>query len=128
MEFRERLSWQAHASHVVGLRMHGNWLFSASEDRTVRLWDATTGAGLADFYGHGGGVLSLSVASDKLLWTGSRDHTVRSWDIAEVKARLRENSCMEIADRQSFQYEVAFSRTSAKAHKKSAKGAEKSKA
>eukprot|EP00931_Biecheleriopsis_adriatica_P093461 TRINITY_DN67202_c0_g1_i1.p1 TRINITY_DN67202_c0_g1~~TRINITY_DN67202_c0_g1_i1.p1 ORF type:complete len:489 (+),score=105.06 TRINITY_DN67202_c0_g1_i1:54-1469(+) len=113
--FYRRLLWQAHACHVESLCMSNDWLVSASEDRSVRLWEAATGQRLADYYGHNGGVLSMCLdVAGKLLVTGSRDHSIRSWDLAEVEQRLHETAAMEMCDRESFQYEVHFSRLSPK--------------
>ncbi|CAE8636388.1 unnamed protein product [Polarella glacialis] len=115
-----RCSWQAHSIHVIGLQSWGNWLLSTSEDRLVRIWDGLTGSFMAEFYGHSGGVLATCVVpADKLLWTGSRDWSIRSWDLAEVQLRSREQAAMGNCDRESMKYEVGVSR--AKALKKQAK-------
>ncbi len=58
----------------------GTRLCSGSEDRTVRVWDASTGAELACLREHRGGVTSIAWSPDGLsLASGSRDHTVRIW-------------------------------------------------
>merc|ERR1712113_1277613 len=78
------------------------WLVSASEDRSVSVWTPDDGRLLWEFYGHGGGILSLTYAPrERLLWSGSRDHSVRSWCLEDVGTTLREQEMMSQADSDS---------------------------
>lgn len=122
----EICSWKAHASQVSALRKWKTWLISASEDRAVRIWLPSTGQLLEEFRGHVGGVLQLSISErDKLVWSGSRDWTVRSWDLAEVEVRVWEKTQMAKVDAQSLAYEVAM-RAHVRALRKQKKGRSKS--
>ncbi|XRB14264.1 EF-hand domain-containing protein [Pseudoscourfieldia marina] len=59
----------------------GTRIVSASEDGTVRVWDATTGACLSVLEGHSDAVKSASYSSDGTrIVSASRDNTVRVWD------------------------------------------------
>ncbi|WUI01160.1 AAA family ATPase [Spirillospora sp. NBC_00431] len=61
----------------------GSLVATASSDRTVRVWDAGTGAEVAVLRGHEGPVVSVAWSPDGLrLATGSDDSTVRVWDAA----------------------------------------------
>ncbi len=82
--------WQAEAGHERGdLRGHTlaitslAWrpgvLASASEDGTVRWWNAD-GAQVKSFPAHGGGALSVAFASDGRLVTAGRDRLVKLWN------------------------------------------------
>ena len=52
-------------------------------DRTLRIWDAQSGAALAVIRGHTGSVTSLAYVPDSArVVTGSADETVRVWDTA----------------------------------------------
>jgi WD40 repeat protein len=65
---------------------------TASEDSTVKLWDARTGRETATLRGHAGPVLCLALAPDgRFLATGSNDRTVKLWDLdtLEERATLR---------------------------------------
>lgn len=58
--------------------------FSASADRTVRVWDAVYGRCLHVLEGHQRPVLSLA-ATDAHLFSGSYDHTIRAWDMGSMR-------------------------------------------
>jgi WD40 repeat protein len=59
----------------------GARVVTASNDRTARLWDATTGQEIIALRGHGTAVGSASFSPDGAsVVTASYDHTARLWD------------------------------------------------
>lgn len=67
----------------------GRQLVTASEDRTARLWDVTTGKLLRTFSGHKGGVRSVAFSPDgRVLATASVDQTAKMWDMATGRPLL----------------------------------------
>jgi WD40 repeat protein len=61
----------------------GTQIASASQDRTIRLWDVQTGNPLATLTGHSGRVLTVAFSSDGTrLVSGDSDNAVILWDAA----------------------------------------------
>ena len=59
----------------------GKRIVSASQDKTVRIWDAQTGKLLQTLEGHTGWVYSASFSPDgKRIDSASMDNTIRIWD------------------------------------------------
>ena len=94
-----------HADYVrcVAFSPDGHRLATASNDGTVKLWDAKTGAELRTFLGHTDYVLSVAFSPDGRRLASSGDKTVRLWD-AETGAEIR-----AIRAHTSFVWSVAFS-------------------
>jgi WD40 repeat protein len=58
-------------------------VLSGSSDKTVKLWDAATGALLRTFEGHSDGVTSVAFSAyGRRVVSTSRDDTMRIWDSA----------------------------------------------
>ena len=71
------LAWSADGSYVV----------TASDDKTVKLWDGATGVATSTFEGHESYVFCVALnPANTLLATGSFDETVKVWDVRVAKA------------------------------------------
>ena len=62
--------------------MYKRQVASGSDDKTVKLWDVTSGECLKTLIGHGKSVWTVSFSQDgKQLASGSDDKTVKLWDV-----------------------------------------------
>jgi WD40 repeat protein len=67
--------------YSVGFSSDGSRIVSGSGDKTVRIWDAVSGAALHTLQGHTDWVRSVAFSSDgSRIVSGSDDRTVRIWD------------------------------------------------
>jgi WD40 repeat protein len=85
------LSWVGHTSHITCLSYspNGRQIVSGSDDMTIRIWDAETGAISGEpLKGHTSGVTSVAYSPDsRYIVSGSYDETIRVWD-AETGAAV----------------------------------------
>ena len=66
----------------VAVSADGRLALSGSADRTVKVWDLTSGQELRTLAGHADGVNSVAVSADgRLALSGSDDRTVKVWDL-----------------------------------------------
>ncbi|GAB1540223.1 hypothetical protein NUACC21_28920 [Scytonema sp. NUACC21] len=79
---------EGHNSYVNSLAWgaDGKQLASGSSDKTIKIWDVTTGKQLRNLTGHNSYVNSLAWSADgKQLASGSSDKTIKLWDVATSK-------------------------------------------
>ncbi len=97
---RLKFTLVGHSSDIVCLLFSpdGSRLATASNDRTIKLWDTTTGREVFTLLGHTGGLRSLAFSPDgHRIISGGVDASARVWDatplppsvIAEHDARYR---------------------------------------
>jgi eukaryotic-like serine/threonine-protein kinase len=69
----------------------GSWVASAGQDSTVKVWDAKSGKLVHSFRGHTGLVSAVAFSPDgRRLFSGSRDKTVKVWDLSRLSHRARD--------------------------------------
>lgn len=80
------------SGHIMGVRALAisnrySYLFSGSEDKTVRCWDLertnlAAGCQIRNYHGHVGGIYAMALHPElDVLFTAGRDSAIRVWDI-----------------------------------------------
>lgn len=81
---------QGHANPINALllTLGNNQLISASADKTVKVWDLTSGEVLQTLRGHTSFINAIAVSPDgQQLASGSADGEIRLWDLASGETR-----------------------------------------
>jgi WD40 repeat protein len=90
---RELQALRGHTADVYAVAFSpddSRWIASAGEDSTVKIWDGGTGELVRSFRGHEALVGSVAFSIDgKRLFSASRDHTVKVWDLTQLSALPR---------------------------------------
>lgn len=105
-------------SGAAGAPLSGNLLASASRDRTIRIWDVTTGYCLRTLRGHGDWVRSISPSLDgRWLISTSSDQSARLWDLSQPDSNSQKQTfmahdhvieCCALAPSSSYQHLAAL--------------------
>lgn len=77
---------QQHKDTITGMsfRKGHNQLYSASNDRTIKLWNVDELSYIETLFGHQDSIMAVdSLAKEHCVSTGGRDRTVRLWKIVE---------------------------------------------
>jgi len=85
----ERMTGHMQLVNDVKFSPDSRIIASASFDKSIRLWNGTTGKFLGVLHGHVTGVYQIAWSADsRLLVSGSKDSTLKVWNIATKKMEL----------------------------------------
>jgi WD40 repeat protein len=92
---RELHTLRGHSGEVYTLAFspdaESRWVASAGEDSSIKIWESHAGKLVRSFRGHTGLVSSLAFSPDgRRLVSGSRDKTVKVWDVTQLQRSERE--------------------------------------
>ncbi|KXZ50190.1 hypothetical protein GPECTOR_17g827 [Gonium pectorale] len=91
VEFRCQHVFSGHGKAIASVKFapSGGLLATGSADKTVGLWNLTTGARLRTFSGHAAGISDVAWhPNERYLATAADDHSLKLWDV-ETGACLR---------------------------------------
>ena len=71
--------------HPTGFAPDGQWLVTASEDQTVRIWRAATGKSVAVLPHEAEVMIAIFSPGGPWIVTGTEDRVVRVWDTTSRK-------------------------------------------
>ncbi len=75
---------KGHTNRVISVAFspNGKAIASCSYDKTIRVWDASTGQCLHTLSGHSSRVWSVAFSPDgQTIASGSEDQTIKIWDV-----------------------------------------------
>jgi WD40 repeat protein len=71
------------------MEFNRGYLYLGCDDRKIRVYTWPELQEVEELAGHDDGIVSLAFA-DRMLYSGSFDHSIRSWDIKEMLQRIVE--------------------------------------
>lgn len=95
-------------------------VITGSDDRSIRLFDASNGQCLLVLIGHTDAVSSFSV-DNGVLYSGSYDRSIRSWQLQEALIRIQMRRTLKSFEAQKLEAEMVLEASSKKKKKKKGK-------
>lgn len=101
---------------IYTISLYKEWIFLGVDDKSIKIYSQNSLELLEELFGHEN-LVSCLVFNDFFLFSGSYDHTIRSWDLIEITNRIRERKLMEREELMSRKME-AYNKIMDKTRKK----------
>ncbi len=99
-----------HTNSVFALTMYNNFLVSASNDQTIKIWNLSTGAVIKNLEGHHRSIYSLlAVPQKRLLVSGADDGKLIFWDMNNFTSIERYQQHPSAVEALAFSNDKVFS-------------------
>ncbi len=85
---------EGHEGEIECVQFDDRFIVSGSQDKTIRVWDASSGSNYGILRGHDESVTCLQLDSD-LIVSGSSDTTIRLWEITSTRKRRNSKEISE---------------------------------
>ena len=83
-----RLCGHKNLVNQVRFSPNGQWIASASFDKSVKVWNGINGQFVCSFFGHVAPVYQVTWSADsRLVCSGSKDSTLKIWDLKTKKIK-----------------------------------------
>lgn len=79
---------------IYTISFYKDWVFLGLDDKSIKIYSQKSLELLEELFGHDN-LVSCLAFNELFLFSGSYDHTIRSWDLVEITNRIRERKIME---------------------------------
>eukprot|EP00003_Mantamonas_plastica_P006273 TRINITY_DN1509_c0_g2_i2.p1 TRINITY_DN1509_c0_g2~~TRINITY_DN1509_c0_g2_i2.p1 ORF type:complete len:280 (-),score=80.51 TRINITY_DN1509_c0_g2_i2:50-889(-) len=98
-KYLERMTGHQQLVNQVSFSPDGNYIASASFDKSIKIWDGKTGKFVGTCRGHVGAVYQVAWSSDsRMIASGSKDSTLKLWDLKKARRKKMLNELPGHAD------------------------------
>lgn len=111
------------AGWIFTINYYKNLIFIGPDDNSIKVYNPKTLELVEELFGHDD-LVNCLVFNEKFVYSGSYDHTIRTWDVIEIMNRIRERRNMQREELLSRKME-AYNKVMEKGKKKSKKNIEK---
>ena len=75
-------TYKGHSDFIKSIKVHGNFLFTASADKTIKKYDIQTGQEVSVFKAHTRAVEDIVIdAEGEYMYSSSSDTTIKKWNL-----------------------------------------------
>ena len=83
------------------------YIYVGTDERKIRVYNLKNWQLVEEFQGHDDGITQIAFA-DNMLYSGSFDHSIRSWELKDMHNRIRERAIMLREDLMVYNYYSSF--------------------